>query len=336
MKNILINGIKWTLIAALLVVVYFWRRDIIDEALIKIANMPIWVTVLSVSLAILYFVFEGKVISGMTVLEEKPMRWIDGFRCAFFCAFYRLITLGAGAGISEAYFYTKSGFHYTKALGMTLVQYTFHKIVLGALGLISFILLLLLGQSGIVTYAPYMALGTAAITAIVTFLIILSVSKKLADFLVFLIEKILTEKMPFYKKKDEFILNVRAFNNEGREIWKHKEIFVSAIILNLLKFISWNVIPGIVFMSEGRVNLIVCIAIMSVVSMVSSVMVAPSGIGTLEFLFVLLFTTIVSNETAAAAVIVYRFFTWIFPFFIGAIIAGLFKGKEKTEAGETA
>jgi uncharacterized membrane protein YbhN (UPF0104 family) len=63
-------------------------------------------------------------------------------------------------------------------------------------------------------------------------------------------------------------------------------------------------------------------------------MVTPSGIGALEFVFCLLYSTIVTEEAAAAVLILYRFYTWILPFVIGAVIAGLHKKSNFTK-GET-
>ena len=55
---------------------------------------------------------------------------------------------------------------------------------------------------------------------------------------------------------------------------------------------------------------------------VGCVMLAPSGVGTLDFVFALFFACVIPDgDAVAAALVIYRLFTWIVPFVIGLVPA---------------
>lgn len=333
-KEIRNSIIKWTVILAVLLIVYFWKQELIQEAMQRIRDIPLWAGVLCVLMTLAYFSLEGAIISDMTRYEKQKLPWHKGFLCGLFCAFYRLITLGSGSGFAEIYYYSCNGVPASKGTGMTLVQYTFQKIAIGVFGILSFVFLYFSGQKGIVEYAGYMLLGIVVISVIVAVLIAIAVSEKLAKLVIHLAEKFLKEGSRFHSKLDTVRENVLNFNSAGREIWKHKAQFAWIVFLNFMKFCCWYLIPGILLRQQFAVNIAQCIAIMAVTNMISCVMVTPSGIGALEFVFCLLYSTIVTEEAAAAVLILYRFYTWILPFVIGAVIAGLHKKSNFTK-GET-
>ena len=64
----------------------------------------------------------------------------------------------------------------------------------------------------------------------------------------------------------------------------------------------------------------ICLAIMSFVVAIAGVMVAPAGIGTLEFVFMLLFAGMASNDKLLLAILLYRFFAFVVPGLVGVIV----------------
>ena len=112
-------------------------------------------------------------------------------------------------------------------------------------------------------------------------------------------------------------------------MWHDKKLFITVVVLNVLKFACWYLIPGVIFSKNFGLNPFMCMALMAVCNMLGCVMVAPSGIGTLDFVFALLFATVVSSAKAiAAAIVIYRFFTWVVPFVIGLIPAAFLNNKK--------
>ena len=84
--------------------------------------------------------------------------------------------------------------------------------------------------------------------------------------------------------------------------------------------LSWYVIPYIFLINNTESSLFICLAIMSFVIAISGVMVAPAGIGTLEFVFMLLFSGMASSDKLLLAILLYRFFTFVVPGLVGIIV----------------
>ena len=61
--------------------------------------------------------------------------------------------------------------------------------------------------------------------------------------------------------------------------------------------------------------------LMAISYMLAGVLPAPSGIGSLEFVFLLFFTRFAKESTAVPAILVFRLMIWIVPFAIGGILS---------------
>ena len=328
--------VKWIIILAILIGVYFWQQDLVHDAFKEIMNRPISLDILSLAAALVYFLFEGGIIRRMTLYASARVPFWRSVKITLMCAFYRLITLGTGNGIMEVYYLNREGIPVSEGTGMSLVQYTFQKITVGLCGIAGFIILLCTGQKGILEYKKYLIMGVVVITLIVTALILITTAKWVARLAERIVNRVMRDGTRFAGKRESLIENIRMFNNEGRSIWSHPRLAASIIGLNVLKLGCWYAIPGILFFFGDMENMLISLCLMAVVFMISGVMVSPSSIGTLEFVFILLYTSVVAEEVAAAGVILYRFFTWIVPFLIGAVLSGLDRGgRKRTEPDDT-
>ncbi|HIU74629.1 MAG TPA: flippase-like domain-containing protein, partial [Candidatus Pelethocola excrementipullorum] len=65
-------------------------------------------------------------------------------------------------------------------------------------------------------------------------------------------------------------------------------------------------------------------ALTSMVYVLSGVIPSPGGIGSLEFVFILLFGEIIAGEQAASIIILFRLLISVVPFLIGTLVAGFF------------
>lgn len=325
-KKIIGNILKWVFIIGLLTFACIKNKEFMSDALKVVKTTPKVLLVLCHLLANLYFVAEGKIISSMTERGERKLSLIQGMSCAYMCSFYRLATLGSGNGIAQLYYYNTKGITVSSATGMAISQYTFQKITIGVMGVVSFICLILFGDNKLLKYTGYMLAGVVVISAICIFLFVITVSKKISDFIMFLARKIIKEKSKLYAKLDDAQKAIDSLQNQGRIVWNDKKLFFVVVILNIFKFTCWYIIPGVLFAGEFSVNIFMCLALMAVCNMLGCVMIAPSGVGTLDFVFAIFFGSIIgSAEAVAAAILIYRFFTWIIPFLIGLIPAAFLK-----------
>lgn len=325
-KKVIGNVLKWIFIAGLLIFAYIKNKDFMADSLKAVKTTPKVLLVLCLLLANLYFVAEGKIISSMTERGERKLSVIQGMSCAYMCMFYRLATLGSGNGIAQLYYYNTKGITVSSATGMALSQYTFQKITIGVMGVVSFICLILFGDSKLLKYTGYMIAGVVVISAICIFLFLITVSKKISDFIMMLGRRIVKGKSKLYAKLDDAQNAIDSLQSQGRIVWNDKKLFFVVVILNILKFSCWYIIPGVLFAGEFNVNIFMCLALMAVCNMLGCVMIAPSGVGTLDFVFAIFFGSIIgSAEAVAAAILIYRLFTWIIPFLIGLIPAAFLR-----------
>ena len=180
-KMVLKSIAKWLVIFALIAFVCYKNQDLMLEALEEIQITPVWKLVVCLLLGNLYFIAEGCIISEMTNTCDHRLSVWQGITCAYLCTFFRIATLGSGTGVAQLYYYNLNGIRVSTATGMSLAQYTFQKITIGLFGVVSFLLLILSGHSGIRKYAWYMFAGAVVISLICLFLFILTVSKKFSD-----------------------------------------------------------------------------------------------------------------------------------------------------------
>jgi uncharacterized protein (TIRG00374 family) len=296
------------------------------EALDYLMETPPSAIILCLLLANLYFVAEGAIISRMTATESTPISLWNGICCAYMCAFYRLATLGSGNGIAQIYYYSTKGIDVGRGTGMSITQYTFQKITIGVFGTVSFILLYMTGDKDILKYSNYMLAGVVVISVICLSLFLIAVSKKISSFVMKLGYRLLTPGTKLYARLNDAKNAIDNLQSQGRILWKNKSLFFHVIILNVIKLACWYALPGVFFHSDYDANILFCLALMAVVNMLGCVMLAPSGMGTLDFVFAIFFGAIIPDDNAVAAgIVIYRFFTWIIPFIIGLIPALLLK-----------
>lgn len=336
-KKYITNLIKWTIVIAIIVGVYFWKQDEINDSFEEMQDYPLYVSLLLFLVSILYFVIEGWIISLMTMDEDKRLSLWDGIKCALYAAFYKFLTFGSLSGFAEIYYLSKHGIDIGKATGITLVQYAYQKLGITFLGIVGFITLYIAGYHTIRQYALFGVIGVLIALFIVIFIITLSISRRLTGFLVQILNHILRDDGMFRRipalisKREEYIDQIYKFNEAGVSISKRKDLYIKVILLMILKMSIWFSIAPIIICSryEG-VSAVLTLLLMAVSHMLGSVMVAPAGVGTQEFVISLLFKPMY-GVAAVSLAILYRFYTMIFPFIIGAIVFLRNGDKEKKD-----
>ena len=327
-KTVIKNCIKWLLLLLLAGFAYIKNREFMHRAITEVGHTPLYVLLLAFLCGNLYFLFEGIVISRMTVTSEIRVNVPQGISCAYMCEFYRLATLGNGSGIAQVYYYYSKGLTVSRSLGICVSQYTFQKITISLMGIVSFFALVAAGDEKLLSYVGFMAAGAGVIFLICLFLFLIMVSRRVAELAKQVLTAIGARWKRFEKKTEDAKRAIDSLQDQARLVWGNKGLLITVILLDLLKQLSWYLIPGICFTAGYDVNLLYCTALMAVCNMLAGVMVAPSGIGTLDFTCALLFATLIpSGEVIAAAILIYRLFTWFLPFLCGLPIALLYRKK---------
>ena len=91
-------------------------------------------------MTVVYHVIEGT-ITALLAKQYNPDFTVGmGITNAFFCSFYRVATLGSGAGVAAIVYLGEHSVEYSKSFGLYMLQYAFHKISIALFSMLMFVL----------------------------------------------------------------------------------------------------------------------------------------------------------------------------------------------------
>ena len=233
------------------------------------------------AMTVVYHCVEGVITTLLAKQYNREFTLGMGITNAFLCSFYRVATLGSGAGVAAIVYLGEHGIEYSRSFGMYMLQYAFHKI---SIAFFSMILFALNWNYMRVHFGEYMWLLLAGylVTLIITVVLILF--------------------------------------SCSRQFMGEKRLVAGTVGLNLIKFTFWYSIPYLIFLGQGEITLPQTMAVTSLSVMLAAVIPSPAGIGSTEFVFTALFSGIVGTGLAGSASLLYRFGTFVFPFLVGAVV----------------
>ena len=293
-------------------------------------------------LGILFYILEGTIITGITRQLYPAYPWGAGVGTAFCCEFYRLITFGSGAGLAEIYYLSQKGVDPAQGTGISMIQFILKKISVMLWGVFGFVVLLALGEAEKIrtSYGSFMILGCFITVLIVGVMMSVIVSDKMLRLMLWCLDRIAGKFSKWSEKAQNLKEKVTLFHTSGRMIFARKKVLFYLVGLNLVKFLTAYFIPTWIFMRQcgkfvpdsfsagvtagildGGLPPLECILLMAVIYMLAGVIPAPSGIGSLEFVFLLFFGAYYTETVAVPAILVFRYATWILPFVLGGVIA---------------
>lgn len=311
------------MIIILLLMISIWiYRDSFRDILEGITQVSPTELVNSSLFAVLFFVLEGMIIYSLSVTAVSDYRIKYGISIAYCCEFYRLITFGSGTGIAEIHYLHKKGVEPAIGTGISILQFIMKKVGVAILGIISFLLLYCFPDTKELCreYIVFLAIGCIITAAIVLFLLAVTLSNNVMTFVLWLADKF-TAKFPAASKKAASLKDqVRLLNESGHILLRQKRTLIQVIILNLCKLTAVYCIPAYLLQDKCSLGFIECTALMAVVYMLAGVIPAPSGIGSLEFVYLLFFGTFADPEITVPSLLVFRFVTWILPSLAGGLL----------------
>lgn len=310
---------KWIFVLVILGVIVYTFRD---------SAGPIWeqmkkttpVVMLGICImTVLYHLVEGGITAILAKQYNPDFTWGMGISNAFFCSFYRVATLGSGSGIAAIVYLGDHGVEYSRGFGLYMLQYAYHKISIALYSAIFFVVSWTYMWSHFNDYTELLAAGYV-ITFMITFFLILFCCSRKFHKLIFKILDFVNRKLK--GRLDELTGQLREqcgmLEEASCHLLKNKAMVAGIIILNLVKFCFWYGIPYLVFQGHTDVTLMEVMAVTSLAVMLAAVIPSPAGIGSTEFILTSLFAGIVGTGIAGSASLLYRFGTFVFPFFVGA------------------
>lgn len=311
---------KLIFVIVLLAIIVYTFRDSAGPIFRQLRETSIWILIGVCISSVVYHLFESWITYSLAKRYNPAIKYRRAVGCAFYCSFYRLATLGSGSGVAAVYFLGKSGVEYSKGTGLYMVQYVMHKVSIALFSGVLFLINWRFMVQNYSDYAVYLILAYGLTVVIAVALILLAVSAKF--------HTIILKLLGLFNKSgklDQVVLKLqescKIMEVSTAELLKEKGTLLSVILKNLMKFCFWYGIPFIILYGTGTITLLQSLAVSSLSVMTAAVIPTPAGIGALELIMASLIGLVpgVDEGGGGAITLIYRFATFIFPFFVGAV-----------------
>jgi len=307
------------IILVILVIAIYKYKSTFLSAFVQMKELQAWQLLLAFLASMTFQIIDGINIATLVKVHNSKFRLVDGVLCMLYTSFYRVISFGSAQVIATTYYLNKNDVSISKGTGIAAINYMLHKMMIAILCIIFFIL----GYRSISNiyggYFQYLIFSLILVFIVCMLFLLFCTSEKFHNLIAKVINKINRNGKldKFELKTNEQISEMR---NSSKELLKDRKRIAWICFRNVFKILSWYVIPYIFLINSTQSSLFICLTIMSFVIAISGVMVAPAGIGTLEFVFMLLFAGLAPNDKLLLAILLYRFFTFIVPGLVGVIV----------------
>lgn len=311
--------VKWIFVVVIVGVIIYTFRDSAGPILEELKHTAPVVLIGICLMSVIYELIEGGITCILCKQYNSEFKYRWGIGNALFCSFYRVATLGSGAGIAALIFLNEHKVEYSKAFGLYMLQYAFHKISIAIYSAIFFVLSWGYMISHYGTYTWLLTVGFL-ITMIITIILILFCCSERFHKVIFTILAFFNRKGKYDAVEKELRSQCDDLEEASRFLLKKKGMVAGVLGLNLIKHCFWYGIPYLLFVGTGSITLMETMAITSLAVMLAAVIPSPAGIGSTELMFITLFTSSVGTGLAGSASLLYRFATFVLPFLLGAVV----------------
>ena len=332
MKKKFINIVL--IIVFTLIVLYFSLKDNYDEIIELLLNSDIrWLFI--GYLFVLSYTFLKSVVTNDLINKFKKFDMKKTFDLQLMTFFFNAITpFSTGGQPFQVYTLKKNKLSLSDGTNVIVQESIIHQIALIVVGFLAIIvneIFDIYKFEGIIL--TFLILGFGLNILVIFLLFLISHSNKIDKLITKYIVKILTF-LRIIKNKE--ILNklhntIDNFNYNSKILLKDKKRFIKLILINCLALLCLYVVPlTILFSFDNYVSFdgMIAIVLVSFISIISSYVPLPGGIGGQEYLFILMFGIYVNQPLLSSLMIMWRFITYYLPMIVGAVIFNV-KNKVK-------
>lgn len=314
--------ISWAVIIVLFIIACFYYKESVTEIIEGIKELNKIKIVIGCLIAVVSFLAEGFIIFRMANHINPEFKWRDGFKISYFCEFFRVLTLGSGAGVAEIFYLQKKKIPVGNGTGIAIMQYGSKKIAILLCGIIGFFTIYFEGNTFdmVRDKAIFMGFGAFFTGFVAIFMMALAFSRKFNKFCKWIIDMLDGKFHKYHKYFDKWETMIDQLNEAGQEIIHQPVVIFQIVVAAMIKFFAIYTIPAIILMGHCEINVFMSTMLVAVVGMVDIIIPIPSGVGSFEFLSVLLFEGVADGTDTLTAILVFRFATWIVPFVVGMIL----------------
>lgn len=317
-----------------LIVLYFSLKDNYHEIITSILNADIRWLFISY-LLVLGYTFLKAIVTNNIINNFKGYGIKKTFSLQLMTFFFNAVTpFSTGGQPFQVYVLKKNKLTLSEGTNVVIQESIIHQIAIIIVGFLTIIInqiFKICPIDGIIFVL--LIVGFLANLLVLVLLFVVSYGKKIDKLLIGWVVNLLTFfKIVKDKEKQTKKLNksIENFNVNARLLISNKKKFIKLILLNCLAFMCLYIVPLTVLFSLGNYNSfdgVTAIVLVSFVSIISSYVPLPGGIGGQEYLFVTLFGFYLQKPLLSTLMLLWRFITYYLPMIVGAIIFNI-KQKE--------
>ncbi|MGC6767062.1 lysylphosphatidylglycerol synthase transmembrane domain-containing protein [Enterococcus sp. LJL51] len=333
MKNNTVLKIIFNILLMLLMigVVVYVIDNSLGDIIAQLLETSLLVAVLVVGLGVVYQMVEGRSIREIAVNFQPKFTSKDGFFASCYVAFYRIISFGTGTLVSEVLFYRKKGLAVSQGMGVTALHMIMYKLAVVFWAVIGLIFQFSYLYTHSPKMIPFIVIGMIITFVIIFVIMVLSVSIKLQVVLtVWASKHIKRQKLRDWV--DKCNLQIYSLRDTMQTIVKDRSAVLRIFVWNAAKVFIWLVIPYVALVeAHPLIDFIQTWAFTSFAIVLSGVIPTPAGIGSFEFVYLLLFKPLVGTVDAVSSLLLYRFSSFVLPFLLGMVYVIMEKRKKIKE-----
>lgn len=306
------------LLAIFVVMIYVIQNSLAEILAELTATKPI-ILIGVIGLGLAYQFFEGWSIQEIVRSFSTSFRRYDGMVTAWYVAFYRVVTFGVGTLISEVNFYTRKGLKVSQSMGVTSLHMIMYKLAMLTYAIIGLVIQFSLFYTRAPRMIPLILLGMVMTTAIILFFLLISISINLHVWFIQMSDKLFkTTKMR--NLIDRCNLQIYSLRETVASILHDRTALIRIYLLNIIKLAMWYLIPYIILIdNHPEIDFLLVFSLISFTLILAGVIPSPAGIGAFEFVYLFLFSPLVGTVDAISSMLLYRFASYVLPFFLGFV-----------------
>jgi uncharacterized protein (TIRG00374 family) len=308
-------------------VMYYFVRHSMTDILVQLSQTSLSIVTAVMALGTIYLFIEGRSVKEIASGFQPDFTTKDGLFTVCYSGFYRIVTFGAGTLISEVNFYRKNGLKLSQGVGVTALHMVMYKLAVLTYAVVGLVIQFSLFYGKASNMIWVILAGMIVTFVIIAFLIALSVSVNIQVAFVVISDKLFKRKR-IRDIVDKCNTQIYSLRETVNAILHDRTAFLRIYFWNVLKLAAWYVIPYVVLApNHPDIDFLLTLSFVSFAVILSGVIPTPAGIGSFEFVYMLLFGPVVGTVDAASSMLLYRFATFIWPFVIGFIYVMLEKRR---------
>ncbi|MDD3191269.1 MAG: lysylphosphatidylglycerol synthase transmembrane domain-containing protein [Bacilli bacterium] len=318
------------IIIFLTVLVVISNSKNIELSILEIGSMPFYSIVILFALLVIHLISDACILK--IAIDDPSCQFKQALTINMAGCFFANITpLYIGSYPSRLYYLYKENIPMNKTLSALTVRGITYQIALNVFAFIAlFATGLIIGPGS--TYFPFVVIGFIWNLTITVLLLLISSSYRFNRFAIKFIHKIALW-IPFLKKREDGVTEaIDQYYVYTRRIYHDKKYFFSIFFLSVVKLLSIDLMPLVVFYGLGipiQEYWIIIIGIASLMAIIASVIPTPGGIAASEAAFIILYGLIFAQEsTVQAGMLVWRLFSFYSVIIIGLIFTLILQAKQ--------